>query len=105
MSADIIVVNGRFLTVDAAFSTADAVAIRDGKFIAVGSETEIRRLAGTATQVLDAEGRTVVPGLIDTHAHVEAAGLLNYTVSFDGVGSVSDALARIADMTSRTPAG
>ncbi len=104
-SADTIVINGRFLTMDAASSTADAVAIRNGRFIAVGTEKDVRKFANSSTQVLDAGGGIVVPGLIDTHAHVEAAGLLNYTVSFDGVGSVDEALARIAEMAGRTPAG
>jgi predicted amidohydrolase YtcJ len=105
LHADMIIVNAGIVTADAAFSIAKSVAIRDGKFIGVGEEADMRELAGPRTQVLDAGGKTVVPGLIDTHAHVEAAGLLNYTVSFDGVGSVAEALARVADMTTRTPAG
>jgi len=105
LHADMIVVNARIVTADAAFSIAKSVAIKDGRFIGVGDEADMRGLAGPKTRVLDAGGNTVVPGLIDTHAHVEAAGLLNYTVSFDGIGSVAEALARVADMTARTPAG
>lgn len=105
LDADMIIVNANLLTVDPAFSVARAVAVKDAKIIAVGSEADIRRYAGPATNVLDADGKTVIPGLIDTHAHVEAAGLLKYTVSFDGVGSVEEALRRVADMVPRTPAG
>lgn len=105
LDADMIIVNANIRTVDPAFSVARAVAVMDAKIIAVGDEAEIRRYAGPATNVLDAEGKTVIPGLIDTHAHVEAAGLLKYTVSFDGVSSVEEALQRVADMVPRTPAG
>jgi len=105
LDADMIIVNAKVITVDPAFSVARGVAVKDGKIIGVGSEAEVRRYAGPATNVLDAQGKTVIPGLIDTHAHVEAAGLLKYTVSFDGVGSIAEALARVADMTARMPAG
>jgi predicted amidohydrolase YtcJ len=103
--ADTIVVNGKVITADAAFSIAEAVAIRDGKFLAVGSNAEVKSFAGSHTQVIDAGGRTVVPGLIDTHAHVEAAGLFKYTVLFDGASTVAEALARVKDMASRTAPG
>src|SRR5262245_9271395 len=105
LDADMIIVNANVITVDREFSMAQGVAIKDSKIIGVGDEAHVRRFAGAATQVLDAGGKTVIPGLIDTHAHVEAAGLLKYTVSFDGVASVAEALARVADMTARTPAG
>lgn len=103
--ADTVVVNGKVITADTAFSIAEAVAIRDGRFLAVGTNAEIRSFAGSRTQVIDAGGRTVVPGLIDTHAHVEAAGLFKYTVLFDGASTVAEALARVKDMAARTAPG
>lgn len=103
--ADSVILNGRIVTVDSAFSIAEAVAIRDGRFMAVGSTAEVQAFVGPQTDVIDAGGRTVVPGLIDTHAHVEAAGLFNYTVSFDGVTTVAEALARVKQMAERTAAG
>lgn len=103
--ADTVVVNGRVLTADPAFSIVEAVAIRDGRFMAVGSNDEINAFVGPRTNLIDAAGQTVVPGLIDTHAHVEAAGLSKYTVSFDGVTTVAEALARVKDMASRTAPG
>jgi predicted amidohydrolase YtcJ len=103
--ADTIVVNARLITADAAFSVVEAVAIRDGRFLAVGTTAEIRGFAGTRTEVIDAGGGTVVPGLIDTHAHVEAAGLNSSTVSFEGVTTAAEALARVAAMAARTPPG
>ncbi|HWV96401.1 MAG TPA: amidohydrolase [Xanthobacteraceae bacterium] len=103
--ADTVLLNGRILTADAAFSIAEAVAIREGRFMAVGSNAEVKAFVGATTEVTDLGGRTVVPGLIDTHAHVEAAGLFNYTVSFDGVTTVAEALARVKDMAARTAPG
>jgi predicted amidohydrolase YtcJ len=71
---DLIVVNARIYTVDPAFSTAEALAIADGRFIAVGTSGDIRRLAGPSTNVLDAGGKTIVPGLADDHLHNAGGG-------------------------------
>ncbi len=60
--------NGKFLTVDEEFSTAEAVAIRDGHFLAVGTEAEVMRLRGPETQVIDVGGKTVIPGFVGTDA-------------------------------------
>lgn len=103
--ADTIVTNARVITVDPAFSIAQGFAIRDGRFIAVGSTDEIDAWRGPDTGVVDAQGRTIVPGLIDTHVHVEAAGLLNFTVGFEGVTTVAEALARVTEMAKKTPPG
>lgn len=67
--ADLVIVNGKILTVDATFRQASAVAIKNGRFVAVGSEPEVRPRVGGATRVIDAKGKTVVPGLIETHVH------------------------------------
>lgn len=67
--ADLLVVNGKVLTVDAKFSTAEAVAIRDGLFVAVGSSADVQKLRGEKTRVIDAHGKSVLPGLIDSHVH------------------------------------
>ena len=71
---DVILHNGNIVTVDAQFSYADAVAIADGRFTAVGSNEEIRALAGPQTQSIDLAGRTVVPGLADGHLHTGGGG-------------------------------
>lgn len=102
---DTILINGNIVTVDAEFSIANAVAVRDGRVLAVGTNDDIRRLAGSSTTVVDLEGKTVLPGLIDTHAHVERAGLLKYTVQLDDVTTVAQALARISEHAARTPKG
>jgi predicted amidohydrolase YtcJ len=68
--ADLVLVNGIVLTVDPNDSIAEAVAVRAGKIVAVGSTADVRRLAGERTTVVDLAGRTATPGLIDTHLHV-----------------------------------
>ena len=67
--ADMVLYNGQVLTVDDAFTTAEAVAIRDNKFLAVGDNERIRAMAGPETRLIDLDGKTVVPGFIDTHHH------------------------------------
>ncbi len=66
---NIIAYNGKVLTVDDAFTTAQAVAVRDGKFLAVGTDQRIRAMAGPNTRQIDLKGKSVVPGFIDTHNH------------------------------------
>lgn len=102
---DTILINGNIVTVDAEFSIANAVAVRDGRILAVGANDDIKQLAGPSTAVVDLEDRTVLPGLIDTHAHVERAGLLKCTVQLDDVTTVAQALARISEYADRTPRG
>ncbi len=65
--ADLILINGKILTVDTAFSMQQALAVRDGNITAIGATAEIRKLAGAKTKVIDLGGRTVIPGLIDSH--------------------------------------
>ena len=102
---DTILVHGKIVTADAAFSIAEAVAIRDGRFLAVGTNDEIERLAGPATRRVELAGRTILPGLIDTHVHVEMAGLRDFTVSFVGVRTVAEALSRVSARAARTTPG
>src|SRR6266542_2606903 len=73
-SPDIILVNGHVITVDAGFSIAQAVAIGDGRFTAVGTSDRIRRTAGPSTTTIDLHGRTVIPGLADGHLHDAGGG-------------------------------
>src|SRR3990172_5953295 len=68
--ASIILHNGKILTVDAGFSTAQAVAVQGRKILAVGQNADILKLRGPETVVVDLKGRTVIPGIIDTHLHI-----------------------------------
>jgi predicted amidohydrolase YtcJ len=74
-AAEVVLHGGKILTVDDTFSIKEAVAIRDGRFAAVGSDGEIRDYIGPNTRVIDLGGRTVIPGLIDSHIHATVAGL------------------------------
>jgi predicted amidohydrolase YtcJ len=95
-SADTVLVNGKILTVDNQFSTREAIAIREGKIVAVGSNADIRKLAGPQTRMIDLQGRTVIPGLIDSHMHAIRAGQTFSTeVNWVGATSLAEALSRI----------
>src|SRR5262252_8654267 len=95
---DTVLVNGKILTVDAQFSTREALAIRDGKILAVGSSGDMRKLAGPQSRVIDLQGRTVIPGLIDSHLHaIRAAQTFATEVNWIGAPSLADALSRITD--------
>src|SRR5579872_3021735 len=71
---EVIYVNGKIVTVDVRFSIAEAMAVTAGKFQAVGTNADIRKLSGPATRVIDLQGRTVIPGLEDTHLHSAGGG-------------------------------
>ena len=76
IEADLIVVNARVLTQDAALPRAEAFAVKDGRFLAVGSNADIRNLASARTRVIDAARGCVLPGFIDTHCHPEGTSEL-----------------------------
>ena len=103
--ADVILTNGKIRTVDAAFTTAEAVAVRDGQFIAVGRAEEVAHHAGPETQILDLDGRTAVPGLIDSHIHQFYLGLNMPTVQLLDARSIADVQAKIAARAAETPVG
>ena len=73
-AADVILTNGKVITVDDTFSIAQAVAVRGDRIIAVGTNQNITRLAGPNTRRIDLRGRSVVPGMIDNHAHFQEEG-------------------------------
>jgi predicted amidohydrolase YtcJ len=94
---DIAFVNGRIVTLDDRSTVAEALAVGDGKIVAVGRSADIRALAGPATRIVDLEGRTVIPGLIDSHMHAVRAALFYATeVNWIGTRSIPEAMARIA---------
>ena len=103
--ADLLITGGRFHTMDAANSVCEAVAIRDGKFVAVGSEAEMLDLAGPETERMVLDGACVLPGLIDTHMHLDLLGNDLWSLTFEDVRTVDDALARIAEQAATTPRG
>ena len=104
-TADVILRNGRFTTLDPANPVASTAAIKDGKFLAVGDEQAVMPLAGTGTRVIDLKGRRVLPGLIDNHTHVIRGGLnYNMELRWDGVRSLADAMDMLRRQVAITPA-
>ena len=91
---ELILHNGKIVTVDAAFSYAQAVAIRAGRFVAVGTNDRVRKVAGPATRVIDLGGRTVVPGLADNHLHGAGGGP---GVDLSRTRTMADVLAAIGE--------
>src|ERR687895_2354110 len=102
--ADLILINGRITTLDAAKPSVTAVAIKDGRFLAVGNDQDILSYRGVNTQVIDVNKRTAVPGLNDSHLHVIRGGLnYNLELRWDGVPSLADALRMLREQAQRTP--
>lgn len=100
----LILTNGRFHTADKSNPVATAVAIADGKFLAVGDTAEVMRHAAPDSQVIDLNGRTVIPGLNDSHLHLIRGGLnYNLELRWEGVPSLADALRMLKEQALRTP--
>ena len=96
--SDTLLVNGKILTVDGRFSSQQALAIRNGKILTLGDTAAIRKLAGPQTRIIDLQGRTVIPGLIDSHLHaIRAALSFSTEVNWIGARSLTEALGRIHD--------
>jgi hypothetical protein len=93
---DTVLLNGKIVTVDAASTIREALAIDDGRITAVGTSADIRKLADSTTRIIDLGGRTVIPGLIDSHLHaIRAALSFSTEVNWIGAGSLEEALGRI----------
>lgn len=104
--ADLVLLNGLVTTMDPARPEASALAVRDGQFIAVGSDDEMQGLIRPFTQVINAQGKRVIPGLNDSHTHA-IRGAVNYNleVRWDGVDSLEEALHLLRQQAERTPEG
>ena len=100
----LILVNGRFATVDREHPQAGAVSIRDGRFVAVGDVEHVMRQHTEGSRVIDLNGRTVIPGLNDSHLHLIRGGLnYNLELRWEGVPSLADALRMLRQQALRTP--
>ena len=105
-NVDTLVTNGKILTVDAGFSVVEALAIDAGRIVARGTSAELAALAGPDTEIIDVEGRTVVPGLIDNHFHfTRAVQRWHRQARFDGVDTRREALEILAAKANSMPAG
>jgi predicted amidohydrolase YtcJ len=104
--ADLILTNGKVATMAREGEFVQAVAVKDGKVLATGSNAAVLKLKGANTQLIDAGGRTVIPGLNDSHLHVIREGLnYNMELRWDGVTSLKRALEMLKEQAARTPDG
>ena len=95
--ADMILFNGKIVTVDEKFSTAEAVAVKNGKILAVGEDDDLLRLAGEATETIDLKGHTLIPGLIEGHAHPISASQSEYFEEIPDLHTIKELLQWIKD--------
>ena len=103
--ADLIIRDAHIVTVDPKFSTAQAAAIRDGRFIAVGADAEVMKSAGPKTRIVDLHGKTVLPGFNDTHVHLTAGEDLPTQVDLTHIRSIKDIQAAIAARAAKSKPG
>jgi len=103
--ADLILHNGKIVTVDKSFTTAEAVAIRGARIVAVGDNATVLKDSGPDTQIIDLDGRTVVPGLIDTHLHMSTAALNRPAVKLLDARSVDDVKKLVAARVAQAAPG
>jgi predicted amidohydrolase YtcJ len=104
--ADMILMNGKIITLNPQSLVAQAVAIQQGKFVAVGTTNNLQQYMGHTTRVIDLRGRTVIPGLIDSHMHAIRQGLTwNHELHWQTVTSLAQGLKMIRGQAARTPPG
>ncbi|MFQ5912005.1 MAG: amidohydrolase family protein [Nitrospinota bacterium] len=103
---DYVLVNGKLVTVDAENTIAQGIAILGNRIAAIGSSKEIKALAGENTRVVDLGGRTVIPGLIDSHIHaIRGALTFGREIGWTDAKSLQEALAMIKKATAHVPKG
>jgi predicted amidohydrolase YtcJ len=103
--ADLVLHNGKVLTVDGRFSVAQAVAVRDGVIVAVGTDEQVLAAAGPRTRKIDLAGATAMPGLCDGHAHMDREGLKTVYPSLAGARSIADIQERIRSEVKKAKPG
>ena len=96
--ADLILTNGKIITVDPAFTIAQAIAIAGDRIVAVGPDAAMAAMAGPATRVVDLKGKAVIPGITDGHAHMDREALRNVFPALGPVRSIRDIQDRIAEL-------
>jgi predicted amidohydrolase YtcJ len=104
-TADLIVYNARIHTVDPNRPLAEAMAVRAGRVMVVGSRRAVEALAGPLTQRMDLEGQTVIPGMVDAHAHLMSLGTSLRIVDLVGTRSYEEIVQRVVDRARTTPTG
>jgi predicted amidohydrolase YtcJ len=104
-AADLILVNGKIVTVDEQFTIAQAVAVKDGRILDVGADREVLETKGDGTEVLDLAGKMVLPGLMDSHTHPTSASMFEFDHTVPEMTSIDDVLEYIRSRTEVEPDG
>ena len=95
--ADLVLQNGNIYTVDERHPKAEAIAVKAGRIVFVGSNSEAQKYVGKTTAVIDLMGKTVVPGMTDAHQHLSGVGFREMTLNLEGVSSLEEFLARVKE--------
>src|SRR5947209_3828333 len=103
--ADLVLRGGNIITVDQSWHVAQAVAVRNGRFVAIGDDATVAHYVGPNTQIVELAGKTVVPGLIDSHLHQLFAALNGPAVQLLGAKTVADVQAAIGERVARPDPG
>ncbi len=105
-TADLIIHNAKVAVMDEARTIQEAIAVKDGLVLATGSSEELLKMKGEATKLIDANGRTIIPGLNDSHLHLTRGGrFFNAELRWDGVKTLARALEMLKEQAERTPEG
>ena len=103
--ADLVLVNGNILTMNESKPRAQAIAVKKNRIVKVGSNAEIRSLIADNTRILDLNGKTVVPGFIDTHIHVADLGRILDWIDLTKAGSIEELIQLVRNKAARTAKG
>lgn len=103
--ADLVVHNGKIVTVDSEFNIVEAMAVDDGKIVAVGSKTDVDEFISDSTKVVDLKGKMVLPGLIDSHVHAISASMYEADHEIPAMETIDDVLTYIKGQTEVVPKG
>ena len=101
--ADLVVLNGKIVTVNPQSSIVEAAAVREGRFVAVGANSKVKKLVGDRTRVIDARGKTVVPGLIETHVHAIGVARDEAVQPFVQLSSIAEIQQWVRQQAQSTP--
>ena len=105
MNADLVLINGDFVTMNSSAPFAQAVAVKKNKIVAVGTTSKIRRWIGKKTKTVDLSGRAVVPGFIDSHAHIIWLGFHSSELELRGASSIADIQQQLRQKVKSTEKG
>ena len=101
-TADLVLIGGKVYTLDSENSIVQALAMKDGKILAVGSDEEISSYIGENSSVIDLEGKTVTPGLVESHGHLFYTGSSLLTIDLSGVANYEELVAKVKESVENT---